>query len=241
MNPLALQLLEDGGSAAPLPAAAQRQRYPVRTAPNPAVKRRRNPDLLRVLGENMETDLIPASAVEIDVVSRTSSGMSGMQEIINTPEKPVDPYSQGERALLPDSALVAPDVTPNATKPMDASRMPGATAQSFRSSEAAPLPQAPRPTQPVSQARPVNPMDVLLGKPGADGLPENPSPGASPAAVPPQGMTTESAAAFVASMTPGGGMGDPVQQGVVQEPPAPPRPINEAVELTRRFFPAPGR
>jgi hypothetical protein len=108
--------------------------------------------------EEDEESIIPDDAEEI----KNIAGVSGIRlddkplkkdREPEEPDSPTDsPDGEEDHLLSPRDALVAPDVTPQALEPLDASEVPQGREQ----------PQVPR-FMP-SRNQEVNPMDVLLGR-----------------------------------------------------------------------------
>lgn len=182
MNPLLSRVL-GGSTDAPEPvhedvpvpcAAVPRSRFRDRL-------RRRKEDVRRVVGEAQTPDegLIPDDAEEFEGGGQPFERSS--KPVKDVVMEPRDPYADKEKLMTPSAALVAPDVTPQATQPLDPSAVPGGgQGERFRTSDAEREPSGgTAPNQPL----PKRAMDVLLGRP------VGPSQEASPDAV----VTAESA------------------------------------------------
>lgn len=91
-------------------------------------------DVRRVVGEAAEEDaLIPADAEKLNGVSDPiRKGIKPVKDVVMEPR---DPYGEKERLMTPSSALVAPDCTPDATKPLPPSGA-GNPAGRFRTRDA---------------------------------------------------------------------------------------------------------
>jgi len=174
MNPLLARVMGTGpaplveatGDVAPVLANLPRKTYRDRLA---QMRQRRDPeglddggDVRRVVGEAVDQPketkpIIPPDAPEIDTVGEPIK--KGMRPVRDVVMEPNDPYADKEKMMTPTAALVAPDVTPEADKPIDPSAVPGASRQTFRAKDAEAEPAAE--TQPHSS---VDTMDILLGR-----------------------------------------------------------------------------
>lgn len=181
MNPLLSRVL--GNTAGPEPV---REDVPVPCAVVPRSRfrdrlRRRKEDVRRVVGEAQGPDdgLIPDDAEEFEGGGQSFERSS--KPVKDVVMEPRDPYADKEKLMAPSAALVAPDVTPQATQPLDPSAVPGGgPGERFRTSDAErDAGTSAAPNQPL----PKRAMDVLLGRPAG------PSQEASPDAV----VTAESA------------------------------------------------
>lgn len=125
--------------------------------------------LRAVLGEGDEA-VIPDEAEEMD-----DSGLSvlpkQLKPIKDIVQEPSHPSGEREKLITPYAALTAPDATPEAMTPLDPSKVPGSTAQTFTAAEletadgaSAPegTPVAPEEGPGVDKA--MRAMDVLLGR-----------------------------------------------------------------------------
>lgn len=160
---------------------------------------RRTAAALLGLGEADEDDasIIPDDAEEVKNVAGPS-GIRVDAEAVEKdreapdPDTPSEvPGSEEDGLLSPRDALVAPDVTPHALEPLDASDVPHAKGQ-----PQAPEGQVPRFTRPAHND--VNPMDVLLGRTST--RPSRPEPEPEPV------VTAESAQAAVGALLNVGGV-----------------------------------
>ena len=133
----------------------------------------------RLIGEDSRDGyVIPDDAKEVDSLEVTGDGLTTVKTPTLPGEKPKNPYSGEEPLILPAASLVAPDVTPEALYPLDASQIPGGDAG--KAPSAAPVAQpvtppafgAPAPSTAPAASSPA--LDVVLGKTA--------QPGAAPAA-----------------------------------------------------------
>jgi len=157
--------------------------------------------------EGEDDTIIPDDAQEIQNIA----GPSGIRmddepmkrdREAREPDGPSDTGQDTEdRLLSPRDALVAPDVTPQALEPIDASEVPQAKEQPS-------VPRFVKPGQPE-----INPMDVLLGRTRQQATEMPP---------PENVVTAESAQAAVNTLLSVGGSGEALlQQNVPMPPPAP--------------------
>lgn len=125
-------------------------------------KRRRESSMSRVMGEAVNADepIIPKDAEEFEGGGQPyEQGLKPVKDVVMEPN---DPYAGKEKMMTPSAALVAPDVTPDADKPIDPSAVPGVgSGARFRAGDADREPQAPS----SGQALPHRAMDVLLARP----------------------------------------------------------------------------
>jgi len=228
------------GEDVPVPAGARQSENPRNKAnrasgvyKNLKTARQRSRAVAGVLGV-MEDDTFPANAQEIENTGGTPRSMARMNPIKEIVAEPTDPYSNGEKVYSPATALVAPDVTPNATKPLDPSRMPGVNFQTFKGAQAAP-PAAP---SPVPGAAPngtpqINAMDILLGRSRGSAATTSPSTLERTDDLP---VTAESAAAMM-GVSPALFTAAPVMEAGVPQPPPPPRTdIKQTCDVARRWM-----
>lgn len=134
-----------------------------------SVQRRTAAAAMLGLGEAADDDesIIPDDAEEVQNIAGPSGIKADDAKLKKDREAPEPDYpsevssaygDDEDRLLSPRDALVAPDVTPQAMEPIDASEVPAAKGQ-YQQGE------VPRfiPAQP-STAGQINPMDVLLGR-----------------------------------------------------------------------------
>jgi len=158
--------------------------------------------------EDQDDSIIPDDAQEIENIAGPS-GIRLDDEPMKRDREAREPDSPPEtggdtqdRLLSPRDALVAPDVTPQALEPIDASEVPQGKA-----TEQGNVPRFVKPEQAQ-----VNPMDVLLGRTRAQAT-EMPPPESV--------MTAESAQATVNTLLSVGGSGEVLlQQNVPMPSPA---------------------
>jgi hypothetical protein len=156
MNALIASILGRGpvredATSVPVPAIAQR-------AKSRRERARAHRTVAAILGMSEaeeEEELIPDDAVEIDNIL----GAPGVDvddrasQVAKAPTEPALPnYGQGspEPLMTPAVALVAPDVTPEALKPLDASQVPKGD------QPIAAQPMAPEPIQPEDESDPLH-------------------------------------------------------------------------------------
>jgi hypothetical protein len=129
----------------------------------------------RLIGEDSRDGyVIPDDAKEVDSLEVTGDGLTTVKTPTLPGEKPKNPYSGEEPLILPAASLVAPDVTPEALYPLDASQIPGGDAG--KAPAAAPVAKpvmppsmgapAPSPAAPASSSPA---LDVVLGKTAQQG------------------------------------------------------------------------
>lgn len=175
MNPLISRLLSED-DVVPVIANVPRETYR-----NRMVKKRQIEDegeddsVARLVGEAVEDDdkkskdhekIIPDNAEDMDTTEIVvGKPLKAPKEIV---QEPSHPSGDKEKYLTPYSALTAPDVTPQATQPIDPNQVPGRPGpEKFT---AADLERA----QPVQQGGEVaaKAMDVLLGRNRSKPTPE---------------------------------------------------------------------
>lgn len=114
--------------------------------------------LRRALGENADpkASLIPSDAEGVNSVGEPFERK--LKPVKNVVLEPRDPYAEKEKLMTPAAALVAPDVTPEATTPLEP--LPTAGSRSFRTSDA-------EHEEPALANPPVNKsaLGALLGRP----------------------------------------------------------------------------
>ncbi len=122
--------------------------------------------LQRVVGEAKE-GIIPDNAEEINDMGLSVLPKT-MKPIKDVVQEPSHPSGDREKLMTPYAALTAPDATPGAMTPLDPSKVPGSTTQSFTAAEL-------EKTKPEQEVRPeeiegpgvdkaTRAMDVLLGR-----------------------------------------------------------------------------
>jgi hypothetical protein len=112
-----------------------------------------------VIGENQEDDkIIPDDAEEIDVVKLTTQAYLKNKEKKSTKHcRPIN-----NKCLTPHAALTAPDITPEATKPIDPSEIPGV--KPFDKFKATDLAEPASKEKENSSASAKAAIDTLLGR-----------------------------------------------------------------------------
>ena len=195
---------------------------------------RRTAAALLGLGEADDEDsIIPDDAEEIQNIA----GPSGIRvddkavkkdQEAPEPDHPSEIPGSGEDSLLsPRDALVAPDVTPQAMEPIDASEVPHAKGQ-----PQPPEGQVPRFTR--APQNDVNPMDVLLGRTST--RPARPEP------EPEHVVTAESAQATVNTILNVGGVsGEALLRNSAPMPDPQPGDASKIMEAFARYGPKPNR
>jgi hypothetical protein len=139
MNPLLAKVTgtiqED--DVVPVPGGAMPRRFYRDRAQRDRVERQteesEDSDLRRVLGE-AETGVIPDNAEELDDTG-SSVLPKRLRAIKDVVQEPSYPHTDKEKLLTPYAALTAPDATPDALAPIDPSRVPGKSTQSFTAAE----------------------------------------------------------------------------------------------------------
>jgi hypothetical protein len=110
--------------------------------------------------DSRDEEVIPKDAEPVDPTEMTvGKPLREPKEIV---QEPSHPTGDKEKYQTPYAALTAPDVTPQATQPIDPSRVPGAAGpERFRASD---LERA-EPSEPAGgEDMAVRAMDVLLGR-----------------------------------------------------------------------------
>lgn len=215
------------GENTPVPAASKRSQS-ARERSRKQVSRA----VSGVLGV-MEGDVIPDDAVDIDSTAGTSHSIAGLSPVKDFKLEPVDPYTNGEKVYSPATALVAPDVTPNATKPLDPSQMPGVSFGSFTGAQAEPPPAAQaQPAAAPSDAQRVNAMDILLGRGRGSAATASPATVERTDNVP----VTEEAAAAMLGLQSSFTSAPVMEAGVPQPPPQEKTDIKHTCEVARRWM-----
>ena len=182
--------------------------------------------------EGGDESIIPDDAEEIQSIAGPSGirlDDKGLKKYREAPEPdhPTEiPGSEEDSLLSPRDALVAPDVTPQALEPIDASEVPHARGNQ------SPEGDVPRFVR-ASAQNDVNPMDVLLGRP-------NTRPG-RPELEPERVVTAESAQATVNTVLSGGVSGEALLRSEVPMPPPQPGDASKIMEAFARYGPKPNR
>lgn len=148
----------------------------------------------RMVGEGTEKPpVIPDDAEPMDTVdTMLGKPLRPVKEIVQEPSHPADK----EKFQTPYAALTAPDVTPQATQPIDPSSVPGATGpEKFTASD---LERAPDGEEMPSGASAETAMNVLLGRGRASKAPTQPGEFEQAGAI----TTEEAAAAALGIVTP---------------------------------------
>lgn len=183
------------------------------------------------LGEAADDDdesIIPDDAQEVQNIT----GPSGIRlddepsKKDQEPEEPDHPSavpgSEEDQLLSPRDALVAPDVTPQALEPIDASEVPAAPQQGVPKFVPANQVPPPRPE--------INPMDVLLGRTSTRP--------ARPEAPPENVVTAESAQATVNTLLNVGGVsGDSLLKQNAPMPDPTPGNASKIMEAFEKYGP----
>jgi len=190
--------------------------------------------MLGIVSEADDGDesIIPADAEELDTVTGPS-GLRVDDEPLEQDRDPGEPDHPSEiqssdsvdQLLSPRDALVAPDVTPQAMEPLDASDVP-------RGQQPAAPQGVPRYwSSSDSKAKAdVNPMDVFLGRSGA--------PGSQPKMEPEHVMTAEAAQASVGTMLNiGGASGESLLRAKQPMPDPTPGDAGKIMEAFNRYGP----
>jgi len=158
--------------------------------------------------EGDDESIIPDDAEEIENISGPS-GVRISDKVVKADQEPDEPDgpseipgSSDDQMMSPRDALVAPDVTPQAMEPIDASEVPQAKGQQQAYQAQGQQGQVPKFVPPNYTVPPnannnVNPMDVLLGRTST--RPSRPEP------EPENVVTAESAQASVNAMLNVGG------------------------------------
>ena len=107
-----------------------------------------------------EDGVIPNDAREVDSLVTSVSAVAAETPNLPNQDKPTSIHNASEPLISPAAALVAPDVTPDALKPLDPSQVPGADLGSAPKPRQEPPPVQPRP----SPTEPSSALDMILGK-----------------------------------------------------------------------------
>jgi len=185
----------------------------------------------RVVGEGKE-GIIPNDAEEI-----TDMGISVLPKTTNpikdVVQEPSYPSAEREKLMTPYAALTAPDATPGAMTPIDASKIPGSTAQKFTAAElekAAPEQEvAPEEIEGPGVDKATRAMDVLLGRTRA-GKPATDRADAERA-----GAITSEAAAYAALRVDPPGMAETVGAAMVPGTPMPEPTVGDGKVICEAF------
>jgi hypothetical protein len=191
--------------------------------------------LKRVVGEAKE-GIIPDNAEEINDMGLSVLPKT-MKPIKDVVQEPSHPSGDREKLMTPYAALTAPDATPGAMTPLDPSKVPGSTTQTFTAAE---LEKA-EPEQEVTPEEIEGPgvdkatraMDVILGRTRA-GKPATDLAGAERA-----GAITSEAAAYAALRVAPPGMAETVGAAMVPGTPMPEPTAGDGkmiCEAFRRFM-----
>ena len=223
MNPIVARLtgqrLHEDDSV-PVPLAAARS---PRTRRSRDVQRR-SVAAAMILGLGEDEDdpsIIPDDAEEIENIAgpsgiRLDKKKSDQDQQPAEPDFPAEIDAEEETLLTPRDALVAPDVTPQALEPIDASEVP-------------PAPEPPRTVQPEVQAQ-VNPMDVLLGRTSR--------PNDQARQMPPEQIATESVQAAVNTLLNPIGSGEALLRAKQPMPDHKPNDGTKIMEAFEKYGPA---
>jgi len=165
-NPLMSRLLgENSGDVVPVIANMPRKNYRDRMVQSRQIEREEPADdnsVSRMVGEakREEDEIIPADAQPVDKHEMTvGKPLREPKEIV---QEPSHPTASKEKYQTPYAALTAPDVTPQATQPIDPSQVPGAGGpEKFTASD---LERARPDTGLGGEDVAVKAMDVLLGR-----------------------------------------------------------------------------
>lgn len=169
-----------------------------------SVQRRTAAAMMGMAEAEDDESIIPADAEEIQNIAG-ASGVRVDDKVVKADQEPDEPDgpseipgSSDDQMLSPRDALVAPDVTPQAMEPIDASEVPQAKdQQNYQPQSQVPKFVPPNYTAPPNANNNVNPMDVLLGRTST--RPSRPEP------QPENVVTAESAQASVNAMLSVGG------------------------------------
>lgn len=195
MNPLMSRLLGED-DVVPVIANVPRETFRNRMVKNRQIEGDDDDSVSRMVGEaKKETSIIPDDAKPVDDTEMTvGKPLRPVKDIV---QEPSHPTADKEKYLTPYSALTAPDVTPQATQPIDPSQVPGtAGPEKFM---AADLERA-EPVQGEPQVA-AKAMDVLLGRNRGKPAPEE-GEGAREQFDAAGAVTTEQAAAMMGVQTP---------------------------------------
>lgn len=127
--------------------------------------------------EDEDEGVIPDDAKEVDSLVTSVSVVATETPNLPDQDKPTTVHKPGEKEPLisPAAALVAPDVTPDALKPLDPSQVPGADLGHAPVPRQEPPPSVTPTSTPPSSA--VNPLEVILGKTAPASTPAAPASG----------------------------------------------------------------
>lgn len=173
-NPLMRRLLGESGDVVPVIANVPRETFRNRMVKNRQIEDEDGEDdsVRRLVGEAAESteggeeeaerkeDVIPDDAEDVDPTEMTvGKPLRQPKEIV---QEPSHPPADKEKYQTPYAALTAPDVTPQATEPIDPSQVPGtANPERFRAADLEKAEPVEPSAEPDMAARA---MDVLLGR-----------------------------------------------------------------------------
>lgn len=189
--------------------------------------------LRRVVGEAQE-GIIPDNAEELDDVG-ISTLPKTLKPIKDVVQEPTYPTADREKLMTPYSALTAPDATPDALTPIDPSKVPGTTAQTFTAAELEKAEEKPEEEEVEGPGvdKATRTMDLLLGRSRAA------KPAADRAEAEKMGAITTEAAARAALKIDPPGMAETIGAAMVPGMPMPPPTTGDAkviCEAFRRFM-----
>lgn len=184
-----------------VPVVATRQARAARER-SEKLRRQRSRAVAGVLGvmEADEESAIPDDAEPLEGITGPARQFPGMHDVEAVEPKVTDPYGSKEELMPPNVALVAPDVTPQATEPLDPSLIPGAEAEIFRARDVEQV-ETPPPKD-VGRSANVNAMDVLLGRTAKGAQTLVPPSGSARPPMPAEAPTTEAAYRMVGATPP---------------------------------------
>lgn len=172
-NPLFARLLGESDDVVPVIANVPRETYRNRMVKARQIEGDEDDDSVsRMVGESVEDgdenndgredSVIPDNAEPVDPTEMTvGKPLRKTKEIVQEPSHPV---ADKEKYQTPYAALTAPDVTPQATQPIDPSQVPGAAGpERFRAADLEKV-ETPDTIPSGGEDMAVKAMDVLLGR-----------------------------------------------------------------------------
>lgn len=195
-NPMLARALGESSDVVPVVATLPRATFRDRQERQRTRRNEEEADdsIQRMVGE-AEERIIPDHAEDVSATEMTvGKPLRPTKDVVLEPSHPT---ADKEKYLTPFSALVAPDVTPQSTQPIDPSRVPGAkgsekftVADLGRAQEVAP--------EYAPDNNTVNPLDIILGRGRAPKAASQPADFQAAGAV----TTEEQAAALLGITTP---------------------------------------